>query len=46
MGAELLSCANDDSYFRGADTAEEFQRQQDKIVSALELAGVGSIEVK
>ncbi|MFK4836362.1 ExeM/NucH family extracellular endonuclease [Microbacterium sp. ZW T2_14] len=27
--------SNDDSYFRGADTAEEFQRQQDKIVSAL-----------
>ena len=27
--------SNDDDYYRGADTAEEFQRQQDKIVSAL-----------
>ncbi|MDQ7877008.1 ExeM/NucH family extracellular endonuclease [Microbacterium sp. QXD-8] len=27
--------SGDDSYYRGADTAEEFQRQQDKIVSAL-----------
>nr|WP_284444981.1 ExeM/NucH family extracellular endonuclease [Microbacterium yannicii] len=27
--------SNDDSYYRGADTTEEFQRQQDKIVSAL-----------
>ncbi|MBW9092763.1 ExeM/NucH family extracellular endonuclease [Microbacterium jejuense] len=27
--------SNDDDYFRGADTAEEFQRQQAKIVSAL-----------
>ncbi|MBD3943767.1 ExeM/NucH family extracellular endonuclease [Microbacterium sp. NEAU-LLC] len=27
--------SGDDDYYRGADTAEEFQRQQDKIVSAL-----------
>jgi predicted extracellular nuclease len=27
--------SGDDSYYRGADTAEEFQRQQQKIVSAL-----------
>lgn len=27
--------SNDDDYYRGADTAEEFERQQDKIVSAL-----------
>ena len=26
---------DDDDYYRGADTAEEFQRQQDKIVAAL-----------
>lgn len=27
--------SGDDDYYRGADTAEEFQRQQDKIVAAL-----------